>query len=372
MFLSRWFDIETAKYIIDMWHWITRAKLQAQGSQSGSLNPADIDRARSVLFAVFARYGDSVIAFKAINRFIAHYPNKRYFLITTHHARPYAEALIHSPLQLFSVNKRRNPIRMWQLVRLLRRDTPDLGLNPKSHGKESEYFISFCRQFVFYRASSNFEPHENLYRPVYAYLQLPDPPAAVPMPPPARAQRIVICPYSTAIRRSLNQDDLAKVVLAARKRFGTPEIIVAGLPGELAHIENLAVEQFSLGKSRLASERFIGLLATADLFIGVDAGPLHLADALGLPVIAVFGPTARQTILDRDSRALVLRHPQMEGVLCDILTCANPLCVHQLCADLVLERPVLVNFTQRLRLESTHCAMVRSSSLKASASNAIP
>jgi len=132
-----------------MWHWITRANPQVQEPQSGSLIPADIDRARSVLFAVFARYGDSVIAFKAINRFVAHYPDKRYLLITTHQARPYAEALIRSPLQLFSVNKRRDPIKMWRLTRLLRRDIPDLGLNPKSHGKESEYFISFCRQFVF-------------------------------------------------------------------------------------------------------------------------------------------------------------------------------------------------------------------------------
>jgi len=167
----------------------------------------------------------------------------------------------------------------------------------------------------------------------------------------------VICPCSTDIRKSLDQVDLAKVVRAARKRFGTPEIVVAGLPEELARFENLAVEQFTLGKSRVASERFIGLLGTADLFIGVDAGPLHLADALGLPVIGVFGPTAPQTILDRDSRVLPLRHPRMEGVFCDIRTCANPVCVHQLCGDLVLEHPVLDNFTQRLRLESTHCAM---------------
>jgi len=161
-----------------MWHWIIRAK--PQGTESGSLNPADIDRARSVLFAVFARYGDSVIAFKAINRFIARYPDKRYWLITTHQARPYAEALIHAPLQLFSVNKRRNPILLWRLVRLLRRDTPDLGLNPWSHGKESEYFISLCRQFVVYRSFSNVERLENMYRRVYDYLQLPDPPAAAP------------------------------------------------------------------------------------------------------------------------------------------------------------------------------------------------
>jgi len=341
-----------------MWHWITRAKPQVQEPQSGSLNPADIDRARSVLFAVFARYGDSVIAFKAINRFIARHPNKRYFLITTHQARPYAEALIHSPLQLFSVNKRRDPIKMWRLTRLLRRETPDLGLNPWSHGEESEYFISYCRQFVSYRSFIHFERHTNMYGRLYDYLKLPEPPVAAPTALPERAQRIVICPYSTDIRKSLDQDDLAKVVLAARQRFGAPEIIVAGLPAELARTENLAVGQFALGKSRAASGRFIGLLATADLFIGVDAGPLHLADALGLSVIGVFGPTAPQTILDRDSRALPLRHPKMEGVFCDVPTCKNPLCLHQLCANLVLDLPVLVNFTPQLRLENKHCAMI--------------
>lgn len=231
----------SAKFILDMWHWITRAELQARGPQSGSLNFGDIDRARSVLFAVFARYGDSVIAFKAINRFIARYPDKRYLLITTHQARPYAEALIHSRLQLFSVNKRRNPILLWQLIRLRRRDSPDLGLNPWSHGKESEYFISFCRRYVAYGSFSHFERDENMYRRLYNYFRLPDPPPATPRPPPTRAQRIVICPYSTDIRKSLDPFDLTKVVLAARKRFGAPEIIVAGLPEELARIKNLAV-----------------------------------------------------------------------------------------------------------------------------------
>lgn len=340
-----------------MWHWVIRAKRQLPGSKSGSLIPADVDRARSVLFAVFTRYGDSVSAFKAINRFIARHPDKRYLLITTHQARPYAEALIHFPLQLFSVNKRWNPIGMWRLVRLLRDDPPDLGLNPWSIGEESKYFVSFCRQFVLFRSPSNLERHENLYRCVYDYLQLPDLPAAVPAPLPMRARRIVICPYSTEIRRSLDQDDLARVVLAARKRYGTPEIVVAGLSGELVRIKNLAVERFTMAKSPGASERFLGLLRTADLFIGVDAGPLHLADALGLPVIGVFGPAAPQSILDRDSRALPLRHPKMEGVSCQIRTCTNPLCVHQLCADLDLEHPIPVNFVPQLRLESAHCAM---------------
>ncbi len=338
-----------------MWHWIIRARLRTRGAESTPPNSAEIESARSVLFTVFARYGDSVIAFKAIDRFMARYPGKRYLLITTHQARPYAEALIHSPLQLFSVNKRRNPLRMWQLVRLLRRDPPDIGFNPWSHGEESEYFISFCRKSAAYRTGANFERHHNLYRRLRDYLRLPDPPASAPAPLPARARRVVICPFSTDIRKSLDQEDLAKLFMAIQKRFGTSEIVVAGMRQELTYISNLKAEQFMLDKSRDTSERFVALLRTADLFIGVDAGPLHLADALRIPCVGIFGPTAPGTILDCDSRITALRHTDLDGVFCDVRSCTNPVCLHRLVNALDFDRPATV--ASGLRLERARCAM---------------
>jgi heptosyltransferase-1 len=36
----------------------------------------------------------------------------------------------------------------------------------------------------------------------------------------------------------------------------------------------------------------IPLLGRARMFIGGDTGPLHLACALGVPVVAIFGPTS--------------------------------------------------------------------------------
>src|SRR6266566_3715506 len=160
-----------------MWQWIIKRRLAATGSGSASFTPAELQNARHVLFAVFARYGDSVIAFKAIREFIASYPHKRYLLITTHQALPYARALIlqtnlpvnskpdstTEPVQFVAVNKRRDPLRMARLAIQLRRDPPDIGFNPWSHGEESEYFASFAKRFFLYRSFAHFSREVNLY-----------------------------------------------------------------------------------------------------------------------------------------------------------------------------------------------------------------
>ncbi len=340
-----------------MWNWIIRARLKALAARNTPPNSGALENAKSVLFAVFARYGDSVIAFKAINEFITRYPEKQYLLITTHQALPYAEALIRVPLEMVSVNKRRNPFRMWRLTRRLRRQAPDIGFNPWSHGEESEYFGSFCAQFQPYRVFANFTRDQNLYRRVRDYLQLPDPAVAAPKPLPPRAACVILCPFSTDVRKSLDATDFGKLLATVKQRFGNPRIILAGLPHELAGTHELGIEQFVFGKTPHASRRFIALLRETDLFIGVDAGPLHLADALGIRCVGIFGPTAPETILDRNSSIVPLRHAKLAGVFCDVRRCNDPLCLHELLATLDFDRPAPVDFKRPLRLEEQRCAM---------------
>lgn len=60
---------------------------------------------------------------------------------------------------------------------------------------------------------------------------------------------------------------------------------------------------FSLGE-------LIALTRRARLFIGGDTGPMHLAAALRVPVVAIFGPTDPARNGPFRTNSIVLRHPQ--------------------------------------------------------------
>lgn len=54
----------------------------------------------------------------------------------------------------------------------------------------------------------------------------------------------------------------------------------------------------------------IALSRRASLFVGGDTGPMHLAAALGVPVVALFGPTRPERNGPYATRAVVLRNPE--------------------------------------------------------------
>lgn len=80
-------------------------------------------------------------------------------------------------------------------------------------------------------------------------------------------------------------------VAAALAAHGLRTLINTG-PGE-EHLSR-AVQQSSNGAAQPVScslAQLISLTRRARLFLGGDTGPLHLADALRIPVVAIFGPT---------------------------------------------------------------------------------
>jgi heptosyltransferase-1 len=81
-------------------------------------------------------------------------------------------------------------------------------------------------------------------------------------------------------------------------------------PGE----ERLArqVEDASGGSARsirCSITELIALTRRASLFVGGDTGPLHLAAALQVPVVAIFGPTDPERNGPYGTRSVVLRNP---------------------------------------------------------------
>jgi heptosyltransferase-1 len=98
-------------------------------------------------------------------------------------------------------------------------------------------------------------------------------------------------------------------VARALASYGMKSVVNYG-PGE----EDLArqVEDASEGHAKSIScsiTELIALTRRASLFVGGDTGPLHLAAALLVPVVAIFGPTDPERNGPYGTRSIVLRNP---------------------------------------------------------------
>ena len=61
------------------------------------------------------------------------------------------------------------------------------------------------------------------------------------------------------------------------------------------------------GKTSL--ETLLGVLAESSLMITNDSGPMHIASALGVPTVAVFGSTDERVTGPYGLRTRIVRHP---------------------------------------------------------------
>lgn len=98
-------------------------------------------------------------------------------------------------------------------------------------------------------------------------------------------------------------------VARAIAKCGVQSVVNYG-PGE----EGLAreVEQMSRGTAQglqSSISELIALTRRAKLFVGGDTGPLHLAAALKVPVVGIFGPTDPARNGPYGTRSVVLRNP---------------------------------------------------------------
>jgi lipopolysaccharide heptosyltransferase II len=87
-------------------------------------------------------------------------------------------------------------------------------------------------------------------------------------------------------------------------------IVLSGTGGEMALVQELAqslevAPLIAAGRTNL--RQLLTLLSHARLLMAGDSGPVHLAAALGTPVVAVFGPTDPRVYRPYTDRATIVR-----------------------------------------------------------------
>jgi ADP-heptose:LPS heptosyltransferase len=78
------------------------------------------------------------------------------------------------------------------------------------------------------------------------------------------------------------------------------------------------------------------VLKQARLFVGIDSGVMHLASAVDIPVVGLFGPTDPFYVGPQNKKSRVVRQTDMDCVPCYLKKCRHMDCMQHLSVDQVL------------------------------------
>jgi len=126
--------------------------------------------------------------------------------------------------------------------------------------------------------------------------------------------------FADAARRLLERFGGTVFLVGARQSLADAKEIEENVP---SGVVNLA------GRTNL--EELVALVAKADLFVTPDTGSMHVADALGTPLVAVFGPT---------DPARTGPYFQRERVVTAAPPCREAPCLRRECSDMACMRNI--------------------------------
>lgn len=138
----------------------------------------------------------------------------------------------------------------------------------------------------------------------------------------AHERLAVVLPGTNWPTKQWPAEHFAQVADLLRERFGL-RVVVAGASDAAEAAAGIDGALNLVGKTNL--RQLVALLERADVVIANDSGPMHIAAALGRPLVALFGPTnpVRTGPFGREQSVLRLDMP------CS--PCYSRTCVHQSC-----------------------------------------
>jgi ADP-heptose:LPS heptosyltransferase len=146
------------------------------------------------------------------------------------------------------------------------------------------------------------------------------------MPPSIKSPFVVLHPFSGWKYRNWNIERYSELAKQIIKKTDF-NLVVIGSEIEKREGEGLAVsinnseKVFSIFNHNL--DEMIAVISGAKLFIGNDSGPLHLASALNVPSIGLFGPATPALTAPRRKGNFYF-HKKVDCCPCDQTKCIRP------------------------------------------------
>jgi len=142
----------------------------------------------------------------------------------------------------------------------------------------------------------------------------------------------VLMPGTNWMTKRWPVERFAALAGALKERFGL-ESIVAGGAGDAEIAKQIPAKLDLTGKTDL--RQIVALLERATLVVANDTGPMHMAAALGIPLVAPYGPTdpTRTGPFGRQESVIRLNLP------CS--PCYSRTCSHRSCLEWLEIEPVL-------------------------------
>ena len=151
----------------------------------------------------------------------------------------------------------------------------------------------------------------------------------------AATPRIAVHPGGHYATQRWSPECFAELITLLTGRMGAACVVLAG-PGEqelCRHVCAATPDALSPGPTTV--REMMALVASCDLFIGNNSGPLHIASALGLPTVSVMGPTDPLRFAPRGAADRVVRR----DLPCS--PCQRARCWHHTCLRSIEPEEVL-------------------------------
>jgi ADP-heptose:LPS heptosyltransferase len=117
-------------------------------------------------------------------------------------------------------------------------------------------------------------------------------------------------------------------------------VIFAGGPDDASYIREIAnrmKQQPIIAAGKLNLAEAVALIEVADVYVGVDSGPMHIAAFAGTPVVALFGPTDPAKVGPYGEGHKVIRRSDLACLACRKRSCADRVCLEGMSAQEVFD-----------------------------------